>query len=302
MSPGLWPRGLSSFLRASSYILKGCAFTQNVQNSNLFAPVLLHHAQRVAQSKSQWQTSRHSTTSTASQKPVIAHLTISRDMTSKGAPLSTAIAQSRTQAHDFLRLALNSDDSLVQNKYLHAAKEVLIEIEIATELAKSTNLKELSPHATESDFENKDRDQFKIKAEKGCEDDEEEEEENGSLYESDIDSDEEQQWSDDEEEGDDSSKEEEWDVNNGANTSISTPRGNPLLIHYFTNGPGKIHLDMTTVRCAAHNTCMDLPVEQSYAVKNLDVRVYAHMLELFEIESRHRLNLCYAEHNSREEV
>lgn len=97
-------------------------------------------------------------------------------MTSKGAPLSTAIAQSRTQAHDFLRLALNSDDSLVQNKYLHAAKEVLIEIEIATELAKSTNLKELSPHATESDFENKDRDQFKIQAEKGCEDDEEEEE------------------------------------------------------------------------------------------------------------------------------
>jgi hypothetical protein len=219
-----------------------------------------------------------------------------RGITPEDAPSRTAIAL-RTQAHNFLRIALNSDDRMFQEKYLNAAREVLAEMEVAIEKARIENSADanndlwsppswsICPSESDAEHERESSD-----SEEEDEELEEDEESERADEEGDDESEEDRQWG--EEEEDKGGEEEEWDINNGENGS-TPPATDPLLTHYFTNGPGKPGL--TAMKDVAADKRVNLQ-------HNLDIRVYARLMELFEIESRYRLDICNAEQASREKA
>lgn len=96
-----------------------------------------------------------------------------------------------------------------------------------------------------------------------------------------------------------SNGEEEWDINNGEDSSTPPAAENPFLTHYFINGPA-IKPGLSTMKHTAAGKSVDF--QPNLAPKILAIRVYARMMELFEIESRHRMNLCNFEYASREKA
>lgn len=209
-----------------------------------------------------------------------------RGIAPEDAPFSSAIAL-RTQAQNFLRLALDSDDRPLQGKYLDAAREALTEMEIAIERSRIDSLKGIDARFPCIDLASENANQMEIKNEHNS-DDEDEEYDSDEEEEISSECEEDQEWGKEDDRG---SEEEEWDINNGENSSQSPEKEDPQLTHYFANGPGENKPDMTTL-AGIH---VDRPVQQTIQVSNLDVRVYARMMELFEIESRHRMSICNSE-------
>jgi hypothetical protein len=209
----------------------------------------------------------------------MAHITMSRGITQENVPFRIAVSL-RTQAHSFLRLALNSDDREVQKKYLNAAREVLAKMEVVIEKVRSQNLAEAS---SDSDSESK-HDSKSEDDEEGVEDFDKEEE-SGDVDEERNDESEED-WGDEDNED---SEEEEWDINNGEISLTPPPTKQRFETHYFVNGPGKQGLFKDAAPVEPVN------LQHKTAANNLDIRVYARLMELFEIESRHRLEKCNTE-------
>ncbi|KAE9964761.1 hypothetical protein EG328_010211 [Venturia inaequalis] len=197
---------------------------------------------------------------------------------------STAIAL-RNQAHNFLRLALDSDDRSVREKYLNAAREALAERELAIERSRLDNFEDIHINFPEAGLMSENASQISIEDDEVEGEESDENEESDSAEEQgDGESEEDQEWG---ENDDEESEEEEWDVNNGKNSSKCPSPST----HYFANGPGKNEPDLITP-----GTRIGLPAQETIQVSNLEVRVYARMMELFEIESRHRLNICNSEY------
>jgi hypothetical protein len=213
---------------------------------------------------------------------------MSRGASPEGAPFGTAIAL-RTQAQHFLRLALNSDDRIVQKKHLSSAREVLAEMEVAIGKARVENLAKAS---ADLDLKRENDSESDAESDINSVGREREEDEDNELLdqEGDNENEEDQQWGEDADQA--SSEEEEWDINNGENTNTPPTTEDPFLIHYFTNGPGKGKPDLTDMKYTTAGQGVNMPIPQNPATNNLDVRVYARLMELFEIESRRRLSLC----------
>lgn len=211
---------------------------------------------------------------------------MTRGTTPEDMTFSDAIAL-RTQAHNFLRLALDSDDNSVREKYFNATREVLAEMERVIESSEKPGqikVENGSDRGVESEEEEHNSD-------------EEEEEEERRKSESEED----QQWG---EGNDQSSEEEEWDSSNGENDSRSSAVEDSLLAYSFANGAGKSEPDLTAVDNITHGTFVNLSSQRTTQESNLDVRVYARMMELFEIESRHRMSICnieWALHKARDD-
>lgn len=205
---------------------------------------------------------------------------------------STAITL-RNQAQYYLRLALDSDDRPVREKHLNAAREVLAEMETEIERSRIDNLEGIDvafpETALASGVDGQIETEDESESEDGNEDAENESDGNGESdgLEEPIEIEGDQYWED---EDDEESEEEEWDINNGEDSSQPPSMKEPCLTHYLANGPG--------------TNKPEQPAPRAVQVSNLDVRVYARMMELFEIESRHRMSICnteYALHQARDE-
>ncbi|TID23521.1 hypothetical protein E6O75_ATG03157 [Venturia nashicola] len=197
---------------------------------------------------------------------------------------STAITL-RNQAQYFLRLALDADDRPVREKYIHAAREVLAEMEREIEISRNDCSKEIDRNSRETELASGNAGQMKIKHDSESEDNDddgqyvsyEDDESDDSERRGDCESEEDQQWT----EENDTESDEERDLDNGEDSSQPPIVDEPCLAHYLTNGPGKNKAE--SAQGAIH-------------INNLDVRVYARMMELFEIESRHRMSVCNSEY------
>jgi hypothetical protein len=216
---------------------------------------------------------------------------MSRGTTSEAVPTETIIAL-YNQAHSFVRLALNSDDRLVQERYFDAARKMLAQMDVVIEGARISNSAEANGDpATEHESDSED---FGDEGEEG---DDHKERADADADEQGLgESEQDQQWDEGE---DNSSGEEEWDINNGEESSTPPAAEDPVLTHYFVNGPA-IKPGLPAMKHIATGELVDY--QANLAPKNLAIRVYARMMEIFEIESRHRMNLCNVEYASREKA
>jgi hypothetical protein len=221
---------------------------------------------------------------------------MSRGTTPQAVPSETIIAL-HTQAHSFLRLALDSDDRLVQERYFDAAREMLVQMDVVTERARVENSAETNEDDSDPDAEHEsDSEDFGDEGERNEEHEESAEADAEADEEGLGESEQDQQWDEGEDKG---SGEEEWDINNGEDNSTPLTAENPFFTHYFINGPA-IKPGLSAMKHTAAGKPVDF--QPNLAPKNLAIRVYARMMELFEIESRHRMNLCNFEYASREKA
>ncbi|QDS69438.1 hypothetical protein FKW77_005467 [Venturia effusa] len=216
---------------------------------------------------------------------------MSRETSPANRTFSTQTSR-RAEAQNFLRLAFDSDDRRLQGIYLNAARQILAEMESEVDKSRidglgrdeSRSLERDPPRGGSTKMESKDEnddDGFgEAQPPHGRESDSAEER-------STSESEEDRQWRQDDYPH---SEEEDWDVNNGESSARSPPAEEPPLAH-----SDKFKQDLHSHNDSTTPNRFNLPVQEILRVSNMDVRVYARMMELFEIESRHRLSICNSE-------